>query len=392
MRQPPVGRQPLDAPHPGPLDKAAAISWRFLVVVAAVVVLGVIAQRLELLVVPLIVALLIAVVVTPAAAWLERRGLGHTFGALLVYVVVLGVIVTLFVVFTPRFLGQSTHLAGALRSSADSARSWLVNGPLNLSRERADALLAGVQRQLLGSQGPVPTGIISGATTLLKVVVGGLLALILSFFFVRDGRKLWSWILRILPVRRRDDADAVGRRAWQVLGQYILGSAFNGAVEAGIIALTLLALGTPLVLPLTLLQFAGAFFPLVGAVVAGGIAIIVTLANGGLGPAVVLLVVVILVHQLEGNILAPFVLGHAVRLHPVVVLVALTAGGILGGIVGAFVAVPVAAVLWGVLKELAQRDVIEPTGGAEVLLDEGGAEPGAPPGEQDAKGKRKPPA
>jgi predicted PurR-regulated permease PerM len=358
----------------GPLERAAELSWRFLLIVAALVVLGIIFFRLQLIVIPLVVALLIAVVVTPGAAWTERRGLGRMLGAALIYLAGLAALIGLFVVFTPQFLTQFSSLGDALSDSLGELRDWLVDGPLGLAPERIDGFFDTLGDQAAGQDGFLRTGLVSGATTAGKVLAGALLALILSFFFVKDGPYLWRWILRMFPVRRRDDADAIGRRAWRVLGRYLLGGTVNGAIEGSIIGVALLILGAPLVLPLALLQFAAAFFPLVGAVVAGAIAVLITLAATDLTHALILLVVIILVQQLEGNVLAPLILGNAVRLHPVVVIVVLTAGGLLAGVIGAFVAVPFTAVVWGVVKELVQREVIEPPGDIEPLTDADGDE------------------
>ncbi len=381
---------PKPTPRPSTLDRAAGLSWRFLLIVAALVVLGYIFVRLELIVVPLIVALLIAVVVTPGAAWTARHGLGRTLGAVLMYLAALAVVAALVVVFAPQFLAQFSSLGDAIVGSLDDLRAWLVTG-IGLSRQTVDNAFDQLQQQVTGAEGVLRTGLVTGATTAGKVVAGAVVALILSFFFVKDGARMWDWTLRMLPSERRADVDAAGRRAWDVLGRYLLGSAVNGAIEGSMIGVALLVLGAPLVLPLALLQFAAAFFPVVGAIVAGAIAVLVTLAATDPTRALILLVIIVLVQQLESNVLAPLVLGGAVRLHPVVVLVVLTTGGILGGVVGAFVAVPATAVVWGVIKELTQREVIEPPGDREPLTDEksrGSSDDGRSGGGGDGGGGR----
>ncbi len=368
-------------PPRGILERSAVLSWRFLLVVAALIVLGIILARLELVVVPLVVGLLIAVVVSPVATWSERHGLGRTLGAALVFLVMLAGIAGFLFVFGPGFLTQFRDLADAVVNSLGQLRDWLVQG-LGLSPDTVDSLFAQVRRHLTGQGGLLQSGLVTGATTAAKVVTGAVLALILGFIFAKDGPELWAWCLRLLPERRRSDADAAGRRTRDVLRGYLFGSTVNGAIEASIIGVALLLLGTPLVLPLILLQFVAAYFPLVGAVAAGTIATLVTLAATDLTHALILAGVIVLVNQLEGNVLAPLVLGNAVRLHPVVVLVVLTAGGVLAGVIGAFVAVPVTAVGWGVLKELVQRDVVEPPGDEEIMTDE-------PPGDSGQGGDEK---
>jgi putative heme transporter len=201
-----------------------------------------------------------------------------------------------------------------------------------------------------------------------QVLTGLIVAIVLSAFFVSSGDRMWTWLVRMTPRRHRTAFDAAGRRAWQVLSGYLAGSAIDGVIEATVVGLALVILGVPLVVPLMALTFFAAFFPLIGAIVAGVIAFLVALVAEGWVAALILGGVFIAIQQLEGNLLAPFVLGRAVRLHPVVVLTVLMAGASLGGIVGAFVSVPIAAVVWGVYKELVERDVLESPGDADALL------------------------
>jgi predicted PurR-regulated permease PerM len=352
------------------LDRAASFSWRFLLVVAGLVVLGIIASRLSFVLVPLLVALLLAVVLRPLADWLERRGLPRTGAAALVFLALVVLLVGLIVLLAPGFVTQFADLDDALSEGLASIRDWLIHGPLALSQARVQEVFDLVSGQV--SANGLRSGIITSASIALQVVAGTALAIVLAFFFVKDGRDLWSWIVRMVPEEARDHVDAAGGRAWRVLGGYLLGGAVQGAIEALMIGAALLVLGVPLVLPLMLLTFLAAFFPLVGAVTAGIIAVLVALVSGGWVDALLVAAVVVLVQQLESNVLAPLVLGRAVRLHPVVILVVLTVGGVLGGVLGAFVAVPVTAVVWGVVKELVQREVIEPPGDVEPLLEDEG--------------------
>jgi predicted PurR-regulated permease PerM len=208
----------------------------------------------------------------------------------------------------------------------------------------------------------------SGATTAIAVVTGAFVTLVLCVFFLSGGDHMWTWGVRMLPSRYREATDAAGRRAWHVLSGYLAGSAINGAIEATIIGIALVIIGVPLVAPLMALTFVAPFFPVVGAIVAGVIAVLVALVSEGWVAALAVAIVYLAVQQLESNLLAPFVLGRAVRLHPVVVLVALLAGASLGGVVGAFVALPIAAVAWGVVQELVERDMIESPGDTDALL------------------------
>jgi predicted PurR-regulated permease PerM len=187
-------------------------------------------------------------------------------------------------------------------------------------------------------------------------VAGILLTLPLTFFFVKDGRRIATWLTdRMVPPAHRTLAFGVEEKAWQTLGGYLRGTALMGVIEGTIIGVTLVLIGAPLVLPLAVLTFFGAFFPLVGATLAGIVAGLVVLAANGLADALIVGAVVVAVQQLDGDVLAPFVLGRAVRLHPLVILLALTAGAVLGGAVGAFLAVPTTAVAVVATGELRAR-------------------------------------
>ncbi|MDP8959110.1 MAG: AI-2E family transporter, partial [Actinomycetota bacterium] len=181
------------------------------------------------------------------------------------------------------------------------------------------------------------------------------LTLPILFFFVKDGEQISGWFLRQVDEQYRDDVRALSRRAWQTVAAYLRGLAVVAFFDAVVIGIGLLVIGVPLVVPLVTLTFFGGFFPIVGAVLAGLLAVLVALVNGGLVDALAVLAVVLVVQQVEGDVLAPLVLGRAVQLHPLVILLALTAGAVVAGVVGAFLAVPTAAVLVAVGAEFRAR-------------------------------------
>jgi putative heme transporter len=178
----------------------------------------------------------------------------------------------------------------------------------------------------------------------LELLVGTLLALFLLFFFLKDGDRIWAWLVGLFPRRARADVDAIGHRNWAVLGGYLRGVAIVALVDAVLIGAALAALGIPFVLPLALLTFLGGFFPIIGANLAGFAAVMVALVSDGLLAALIVAAVVLVVQQLEGHLLQPLIVGRSVKLHPIAILLALTAGGVLWGIPGAFCAVPLTAV------------------------------------------------
>ena len=168
--------------------------------------------------------------------------------------------------------------------------------------------------------------------------------LVITFFFVKDGKQMWEWVTKHFDDSRRKDVREIGMRSWATLGAYIRGTALIALVDAVLIGIALIIVGVPLVVPLMLITFIGGFFPVVGAFTAGLVAVLVALASGGFFDALIIGAVITLIQQLEGDLLQPLILGRAVKLHPVVVLLSLTAGGILAGVAGAFLAVPTAAV------------------------------------------------
>ena len=193
-----------------------------------------------------------------------------------------------------------------------------------------------------------------GAILVVEIVAGLLLALVLTFFFVKDGERFQRFALRRIPPERHDLARRLANRGWAALAGYLRGSAMLGVIEAIVIGIALALVGGGLVVPVMVITFAAAFVPLVGAVVAGVIAVLVALVTAGFTPALVVLAVAVVVQQFDNDLLAPFVFGKTLELHPVIILLAVTAGGTLFGIVGAFLAVPVTAVIINVTIE-AQR-------------------------------------
>ncbi len=353
-----------DGAPPARLGRAALFSLRFLIIVAAVVVLGLVLQRLQIVILPVTLAILGTVPLVPVRRRLERAGLPRRAATALVFVAALAVLAGVIALVAPRLVTEFGSLDTAVVDGIREVRDWLVEGPLSLSPASVDQVA-----DHLVSLAEANVGLLaSGATTAVAVVTGAFVTLVLGAFFLSGGDHMWTWGVRMLPSRYREPTDAAGRRAWQVLSGYLAGSAINGAIEATIIGIALVIIGVPLVAPLMALTFVAPFFPVVGAIVAGAIAVLVALVSEGWVAALAVGIVYLAVQQLESNLLAPFVLGRAVRLHPVVVLVALLAGASLGGVVGAFVALPVAAVAWGVVQELVEREMIASPGDTDALL------------------------
>ncbi|HSP74966.1 MAG TPA: AI-2E family transporter [Cryobacterium sp.] len=304
--------------------------------------------QVKLVVIPVLVALILASALAPLVAWLRSRGLSSmlaTWVTLLAGALILGGIVTL-IIFAVR--NQWGELATAASDGLDELQGLLVDGPLALDSAQFDAVRDAVVGFVTSAQ--FGTGALAGVTAAVELVTGTILVIVILFFFLKDGGKIWSFFLRFLHGERLERAHRVGAVTPTVLGQYVRGTAIIALVDAVFIGIGLAILQVPLALPLAVIVFLTAFIPLIGATLAGILAALVALVANGPIVALIVVAIVILVNQLEGDLLSPVVMAGALKLHPLVILVALTAGTILGGIAGAVLAVPLVAVSWAIIK------------------------------------------
>lgn len=328
-------------------------------------------RQVSLLVIPLLIATIIAAAVAPVVRRLRARGVHNTLATSIAMLVGVG---TLALVFW--FVGRAVRAEwDELRTSAvegfDQLQRWATEGPLQLDDQQITA--AREQLGELAASDAVQSGAVAGATAVAEVITGTVLALVVLFFLLRDHRRIWEFFLRPLEPDVRRRADRIGVSAVDVLGGYVRGISIIAFVDAFFIGLALFLLGVPLALPLAVLVFLGAFIPILGATLAGTFAALVALVSDGPVTALIVIGVVVAVNQLEGNFLEPVVLGRALHLHPLAVLLALTAGTILSGIVGALLAVPLAAVAWTVVSAWNATDggeqEQEPTGSRDRRAD-----------------------
>lgn len=325
-------------------ERAAGYSWRFLLIVAAAWVVLWLVVRLRLVVLPVIAALFITALLGPLAHRLRAKGVP---AVLATWIVVLGTILLLVglgAALAPAVGDELDDVGASAREGFENVLDYLADSPLNLSRGQIDRYLDRAVEQVSENRERITSGLLAGATKAVELITQLLLTLVLVFFFVKDGPAMFRWFESQFPQRNRKHVRALGERAATSITGYLRGIAIVALVDAILIGIVLVIVGVPLVLPLVALTFFGAFFPLVGAVAAGLIAALVALVTGGLVDALIVAGAILVIQQVEGDVLQPIVMGKAVSLHPVVILLALTAGAILAGIVGAFLAVPVAAV------------------------------------------------
>lgn len=359
---------------PTTLSRWASVAWRVLVVAAAVVALGYVVSKLELILLPILVAVLITTVLAPPAAWLRRRGWPALLATWVVFFVALGIVAGLVVALEPSVQHEVTSLGHDVNNGVHKVEHWLETGPLHLSHRQITGYVSSARKQVSSNGGTILHGAFSGLTVAAEVLAATLLTAFLTFFFVKDGQTMTGWFVGLLDERRAEDARALGRSVWATLTGYVRGTAANGLVNAVVMSIGLLILGVPLVLVIALLTFVGGFLPIVGALVSGGLAALVALVAKGPIDAAIVLGLTFLIHNLEGYVVGPLVLSRAVKLHPVAVLLALTVGGVLAGVVGAFAAVPVTAALLSVNEFYRRRRRAAPaeaTAEGPVLLPSG---------------------
>lgn len=337
-----------------------------IVVVAALTVYALI--QLKLVVIPLLIALIIAAAVSPVVNWLRRRNVPSILATWLVLIGGLLVFGTVIWLVVNAVRNQWDDLAQSVTQGIDEVQRFLAQTDLPIDEEQVTSIRESVVNFLTSSQ--FGTTALAGVSAATQVITGLLLGFVILFFFLKDGGQIWSFFLSPLNGHRRERGERIGHTAVTVLGGYVRGTAIIALVDAVGIGIGMLILQVPLALPLTVIVFLGGFIPIVGATIAAVLAILVALVSNGPGPALILAAIVVAVQQLEGNLLQPVVMARSLKLHPLVILVALTAGTILGGIVGAVIAVPICAVAWAIIK--VWNDPAAPSR-MTPALDDGGA-------------------
>lgn len=324
------------------LDAGAQYSWRWLVIALALIAALWLVARLRLIFIPIAAALLLSTFLVPPFDFLRRKGLPRLAATLIVFSVPSLLLAASGRIFGPDLIEQFDELAPALASGVDTVQNWVFQQVPGLQSE-SFGLGERIREELTNNASEITAGLIAGATLAIEAVAGILLTIVLAFFFVKDGDRLAKGVIEPLSPSLTRQARTVGPIIWSTLTSYVRGVAIVGAVDAVAIGAALVILDVPLVGPLVLLTFLGAFFPLVGAVLSGIVSVLVALVSGGVTDALIVAAVVIAVQQLESDLIAPYVFSRAVNLHPVAVLLSLTAGAVLGGVVGAVLAVPIAA-------------------------------------------------
>lgn len=310
--------------------------------------------KLWVVVMPVLLGLLITTVLWPPARWLVSKGLNSALAATIVLLVGLGALGGAIAAISSSIASGVPEIAESAQNALRQLQEWASGPPLNLKGSDLDRLIAQGVEQVQASIGSIASSLLTGAGAVTSGVVTGLVALLLAFFFVKDGTRFTPWLRSVIGERAGGHVTTVLERIWATLGSFIRSQAVVSLIDAVFIGLGLVILGVPLAIPLAALTFLGGFIPIVGALIAGALAVLVALVSNGLTTAIIMLVIVVVVQQVEGNVLQPILQSRGLRLHAAVVLLVVTAGTTLYGIAGAFFSVPVAAAVAVVVRYLGE--------------------------------------
>jgi putative heme transporter len=348
---------------------AAEAGWRLLVLAGTVWVLMRVISAVQLVVLAFVAALLITALLQPTVAWLRRHGVPR--GPATALTAILGFVIMGLVGWfvTWQVIENIDNLSDQVQDGIDELRNWLLNSPFHVTDKQINEIAKNLREAVGANTDQITSAGLEGVTVVVEALTGILLAVFSTLFLLYDGKRIWQWTLKLVPAAARPGVAGAGPRAWRTLTAYVRGTVIVALIDAIFIGLGIYFLDVPLAVPLAVFIFLFAFIPLVGAVMSGALAVVVALVTQGMFAAVMTLAVVLVVQQIEGHILQPFILGRAVRVHPLAVVLSVAAGGLVAGIGGAVVAVPLVAVTNTVVgylrahsREAAVRQAPKPRG------------------------------
>lgn len=326
---------------------ATRVAQTLIILIGVAIIVFTLVQ-LNIVVIPILIALIIASAAQPLIKFMERHKFSRpiaTIITMLTGVILIGGVGAL-IVFNIK--GQWSVLTEAINKGVKQITNLITSGSLPIDKDIIDELTQNANDFITSSQ--FGSGALAGVTGIFELIAGFILTIVILFFFIKDGPIIWHFLLSFFKPVIKNKMERVGEYSVKVLGGYVNGTALVALLDAVVIGIALWILNVPLALPLAIIVFISAFIPIVGATLAGVISALVALVTVDLHTAIIVTIIVIAVNQLEGHLLAPVVLGNALKLHALVIIFALSTGAILGGIIGTFLAVPIAAVLWATIK------------------------------------------
>ncbi|MFF3515931.1 AI-2E family transporter [Streptomyces sp. NPDC002573] len=344
-----VPATPQSRPHPAEavpwgVRVAAEAGWRLLVLAGTLWVLMRVISSVQLVVFAFVCALLITALLQPTVARLRRYGVPR--GPATAMTAVLGFVVMGLIGWfvTWQVMENIDSLSNQIQDGIDELRKWLLHSPFHVTDKQINEIAKNLREAIGANTDQITSAGLEGVTVIVEALTGILLTMFSTLFLLYDGRRIWEWTLKLVPAAARPGVAGAGPRAWRTLTAYVRGTVIVALIDAIFIGLGIYFLNVPMAVPLAVFIFLFSFIPLVGAVASGALAVVVALVTQGVFTAIMTLVVVLAVQQIEGHILQPFILGRAVRVHPLAVVLSVTAGGMVAGIGGAVVAVPLVAV------------------------------------------------
>lgn len=335
------------------VEIAASWAWRILVIAVAGG-LGIwLLRYFSEITVPVAIALLGTALAISAVDWLEAHRFPRLLATFVVVICMMAAFFGMLALVGQQLSTQVSDLQANVVQGITQVQDWLTTGPLNISDAQIQDWIDQAKASISSSDTSVLTRISEVGTTLTHVVAGFFIALFSAFFFLYEGSRIWGWIVTLFPRAARERVNSSGHTAWASLTAFVRATVLVALTDAIGIAFGAWVLGVPLTFAIGVLVFLGAFIPIIGALLSGMVAVLVALVAQGPWTALFMLIVVVLIQQLEAHVLQPFLMGRLVAVHPLAIIIAIASGVVVAGVVGALIAVPLAATVNGVVRHLA---------------------------------------
>ncbi|MFF4487205.1 AI-2E family transporter [Streptomyces sp. NPDC001544] len=342
---PPAGPRPDPAQAvPWGVRVAAEAGWRLLVLAGTLWVLMRVISAIQLVVFAFVIALLVTALLQPTVARLTRRGVPRGPATAITAIGGFVVIGLMGWFVTWQVIENIDTLSSQIQSGIDDLRDWLLKSPFHVTDKQINQIAKNLREAIGANADQITSAGLEGVQVIIEGLTSILLVFFSTLFLLYDGKRIWEWFLKLVPAAARPGVAGAGPRAWRTLTAYVRGTVLVALIDAVFIGIGIYFLNVPMAVPLAVFIFLFSFIPLVGAVASGALAVMVALVTQGVFAAVMTLAVVLAVQQIEGHVLQPFILGRAVRVHPLAVVLTVAAGGMVAGIGGAVVAVPLVAV------------------------------------------------
>ncbi|AUZ36541.1 AI-2E family transporter [Arthrobacter sp. PGP41] len=345
----------LDRDIPYGVRIAASWAWRLGLILLVGGALVWLLSRISFLMIPVMVAALLAGLLSPVVGWLKKNRLPSGVAVAVTVVGFIGLIAGSLALVGRQLVAGFGELWSEALAGVKQIQDWLADGPLHVTADQMDQYLKEATTALQNNTSSIVSGALSFGSTAGHFAAGLILALFILIFFLLEGDRIWAFLVRLLPKKARAATFGAGRKGWASMVSYARIQMFVAFVDAVGIGVGAAIIGVPLALPLSVLVFIGSFIPIVGALVTGAVAVLLALVANGPINALIMLGIVLLVQQLESHILQPLVMGKAVALHPVAVILSVAAGSYLAGIPGALFSVPILAVANTAIRYIAAR-------------------------------------